>query len=333
CGDAGVREEDLDDILGLVGRQAVKEAASAVLAQDPAGAFSLVDSLVDKGQDLRRFSAELLGFFRDLLVCRISKAPERALDLPAAEAAEYKEMAANLAPEEIIRVMNLLTRLTEEMKWSANPRISLELALVKAASRPIASVEEIIAGIKGAKDILPRGRAGQAPGRVQETPPPPARQATDSAPARKAEHKGDEAYYSYSAAGKTDDGDPAADLWDRVREEIKKQSKAPLAAKMKAAAPKKVEGGVLTVVEGLIPFKPEEVELIAQAADGLGGVKVKILQQSGGKEKTLADHKKERETTKREKIKEEAVKDPIVRSALDLFGGEIVDVESEKTGS
>ncbi|MGA2193137.1 MAG: DNA polymerase III subunit gamma/tau, partial [Nitrospirota bacterium] len=120
CGDAGVREEDIDVTLGLVGREAVKEAARAVLSQDAAGTLGVVDALVDKGQDLRRFSTEILGLFRDLLVCKVSPRPDKAIDLPAPEVQEYKEMAEMLSPEEIIRVMNLLTRLAEEMKWSSN---------------------------------------------------------------------------------------------------------------------------------------------------------------------------------------------------------------------
>ncbi len=152
CGEGGVREADIDETLGLVGRAAVREAAEAVISQDPARAFELVDSLVDKGHDLRRFAAELMGFFRDLLVCRISKKPERALDLPAPDVAEYREMAKRIHPEELIRLLNLLTRTVEEIKDAANKRITLELALVKAASRPIGSVEDVIKGVKGLKE-------------------------------------------------------------------------------------------------------------------------------------------------------------------------------------
>ena len=113
CGKDGIRVEDIDDILGLVGREAVREAARAVTAQDPVSALAVVAGLVDKGHDLRRFAAELLGFFRDLLVCRITPEPERALDLTGPALDEMKAMAKAGSPEGIIRVMNLLTRLAE----------------------------------------------------------------------------------------------------------------------------------------------------------------------------------------------------------------------------
>jgi DNA polymerase-3 subunit gamma/tau len=349
CGEGGVREADIDTILGLVGREAVKEAARTILSQDPAGALMVVDSLVDKGHDLRRFATELLGLYRDLMVCKVSKEPERALDLPAAEVEEYGRMAAGLSPEEIIRVMNLLARLSDEMKWAASPRISLELALVKAASRPINSVEDILLGIKGLKEggysgmatRHPSPTAGEGQGRGERKASEPAqitapvqggKSLKDKAPEP---GENDKAYYSYTAAPKAPSAseNSAADLWDQVRDAIKKMGKAPLAAKMKLSAPGRLEGGTLTVVDRAVPpFKPEELALINQAAAKTGGFNVKVVQESGEKTKSLAEVKKDREKSRREKIKEEALADPIVKSALDLFGGEIVD-EDEKTGT
>jgi DNA polymerase-3 subunit gamma/tau len=240
-------------------------------------------------------------------------------------------MAAGLSPEEIIRVMNLLARLSDEMKWAASPRISLELALVKAASRPINSVEDILRGIKGLKE------GGYQPGPARTPAPRVSKKEERDAPADKTPGPGenDKAYYSYTAAPKTPSAseNSAADLWDQVRDEIKKMGKAPLAAKMKLSAPGKLEGGTLTVVDRAVPpFKPEELALINQAAAKTGGFTVKVVQESGEKTKSLAEVKKEREKSRREKIKEEALADPIVKSALDLFGGEIVD-EDEKTGT
>ncbi|MGC2423481.1 MAG: DNA polymerase III subunit gamma/tau [Nitrospirota bacterium] len=324
CGEGGVREADIDETLGLVGRAAVREAAEAVISQDPARAFELVDSLVDKGHDLRRFAAELMGFFRDLLVCRISKKPERALDLPAPDVAEYREMAKRIHPEELIRLLNLLTRTVEEIKDAANKRITLELALVKAASRPIGSVEDVIKGVKGLKEGGYIRSTAESSGRVMSVP--------DGCEIIAAKRDSDaEAYYRNPGEPSKPAGElSAVDLWDRIREEIKKSGKAPLAAKMKVAAPKELNNNILSVSESTLPFKPEELEAIKGAAQDLGGFKIKVINGSG-KEKTLADHKKEKEHSRKEKMRQEALSDPLVKAAVDLFGAEIVEVEDSKT--
>ncbi len=333
CGQSGVREPDIDESLGLVGRAAVREAGEAVISQDPARAIELVDSLVDKGHDLRRFTAELAGFFRDIMVCRISKNPSRALDLPAQDVAEYREMAGRIHPEELIRLLNLLTRAVEDIKDAANKRIVLELALVKAASRPIGTVEDVI---KSVREFKEGGHSGDMARSRSTGPASGASGAVVSYDNRKPEKLEAglpveaveaEAYYGNpEPPQKPLDEMSAVDLWDRIREVIKNSGKMPLAAKMKVAAPKEFKDNILTVTESTIPFKPEELEAINGAAQAVGGIKVRVINGSG-REKTLADHKKEKEHTRKEKMRQEALSDPFVKAAVDLFGAESVEVE------
>ncbi len=323
CGQDAIREADIDETLGLVGRAAVREAGEAIISQDPARAVELVDSLVDKGHDLRRFTVELAGFFRDIMVCRISKNPSRALDLTAQDAAEYREMAGKLHPEELVRLLNLLTRAVEDIKDAANKRIILELSLVKAASRPIGTVEDVIKGVRGLKE----GGAGQPASGVSgavasyDNRKPEKLEAAQPVDA--------EAYYRNPGSPQKPSGElSAVDLWDRIREEIKKSGKAPLISRMEVASPKELNGNILTVSESTkIPsFKPEEIEAIRNVAEALGGFKVKIT-NGGGKEKTLADHKKDKERSRKEKMRQEALSDPLVKAAVDLFVAESVEVE------
>jgi DNA polymerase III gamma/tau subunit len=292
-----------------------------------------------------------MGFFRDLLVCRISKKPERALDLPAPDVAEYREMAKGIHPEELIRLLNLLTRTVEEIKDASNKRITLELALVKAASRPIGSVEDVIKGVKGLKEGgysgAPASRqpvSGGSAGAAGGTASTGAATGTSGAAvseSRKVQNpeagkpaltaNDAEAYYRNPGEPLKPAGELSAlDLWDRIREEIKKSGKLPLAAKMKVAAPRDLNNNVLTVSESTLPFKPEELEAINGAAGALGGFRVRVTGGSG-KEKTLADHKKEKEHSRKEKMRQEAMSDPLVKAAVDLFGAEIVEVEDSKT--
>jgi hypothetical protein len=75
-------------------------------------------------------------------------------------------------------------------------------------------------------------------------------------------------------------GESAVDLWDRIREEIKKSGKLPLAAKMKVATPKELNNNVLSVSECTLPFKPDEIEAIKGAMEALGGFRLKIANGS-----------------------------------------------------
>jgi len=316
CGEEGVKETDIDDILGLVGREAVLQAARAIVGQDAAGALDSVDALVDGGHDLRRFAASLLETFRDILTVKVSPKSDRPLDMPVSQADEVRRLASEVSPEEILRVMNILARLADEMKSAFSQRTSLEMALVKAASRPISSVGDVLEGLKRMKDAPSAPRAC-APQTVKSAAPREIRE--------------DASYYDHPGAPEVQaEQGSAVDLWVRVREEIKQGGKAPLAAKMERAAPRGVEGNVLTIAEGFLAFRPDEAALIKEAAQRVSpGLIVKFVKGNGTKEKSLADVKKERETVKKEKFKSEALDNPVVKSALQLFGGEIVE-EGEK---
>ncbi len=306
---------------------------AAITGQDAASALEAVGALVDEGQDLRRFASELLGLFRDMLVTRVSPKPEAVLELSKGEVEELATIAAGINPEELIRVMNLLSRLADEMKWTTSPRISLELALVKAASRPINTVDEILEGIKGLKDTPAGGMAygagapAASPARAQA--PVPEKSVSPRTIREDADH------YAYpESPDKPASDNPAVELWARIREEIKKLGKAPLAGKMNAAAPKKLEGSVLSVVEGTLAFSATDLSLIKDAVSTLGlDITVKPVKGGGEKQKSLGEVKQEKIQSRHDKIRQEALQDPIVKSALDLFGGEIVEVEDEKTGT
>ncbi|MBI5695066.1 MAG: DNA polymerase III subunit gamma/tau [Nitrospirae bacterium] len=344
-GEEGVSEADIDDILGLVGREAVKGAAKAVTTQDPAEAVEVVAGLVDKGHDLRRFSTALLEFFRDILVTKVVKAPEKTLELPTSEIDEIKAIAKGITAEEVMRVMNILSRLSEEMKWSAHPKISVELALIKAASRPISSIEDVLASVSRLKDggcASTAVRETRAPGtgfgqaaHATEGPQPSAPRRSVREPLPTAD---DSAYYDSPAPSVAAGDSEATELWDQARAGIKAMGKAPLAAKMMTAAPEKVDGSQLVVVnQGVLEIKDDEVALINQALEAIKGpgftLKVTRGAGSGVKKKTLAEVKQEREVTRKDKMKSEAVEHPFVKSALDLFGGEVVDVVDEKAGT
>ncbi|HEY3347474.1 MAG TPA: hypothetical protein VGK71_07610, partial [Nitrospirota bacterium] len=340
CGADGIREEDLDDTLGLVGREAIREAGRSITGQDPAGTLAVIDSLIDKGQDLRRFSAELLGFFRDLLVTKVTPDPAKALDLPAAEVEYLKGVASGLSPEEIIRVMNLLMRLVEDMKFASFQRVTLELALIKAASRPVTSVDDILAGIKGLKDGGAVSFSAPAP-RTASAPPRHV-----SEPKRKMEAADDADHYSHPAAPEkkhahhADTG--AHEVWDAAIAELKRRREPddqiidPILGKMNGVAVVGRKGDSFEVAakfSGI--FSVEQISLIEDALSTVTGGLVKLVMHSSDKakdKKTVGEVKKEKETSRKDLIKEEVMQDPLIRSAVDLFGGEIVDIDTQEPG-
>ena len=77
-------------------------------------------------------TAEALAHFRNLLLVKTAPGQEDLLDIPADGYEQLRVQAEKFTPGEIARVISLLLAAQNDMRWTTSPRLSLELALVRA---------------------------------------------------------------------------------------------------------------------------------------------------------------------------------------------------------
>jgi DNA polymerase-3 subunit gamma/tau len=109
------------------------ELADVVAVGDARGTFDIVDRLVQDGQDLRNVTAETLAHFRNLLLVKTAPGQEDLLDIPSDGYEALRIQAEKFSPGELARVLALLLAAQNDMRWTTSPRLSLELALVRAS--------------------------------------------------------------------------------------------------------------------------------------------------------------------------------------------------------
>ena len=129
--------ETIDDavvqsLLGAPRGEVQHELADAVAVGDARTAFEIVNRLVQDGQDLRNVTAEALAHFRNLLLVKTAPGQEDLLDIPADGYEQLRVQGEKFTPGEIARVISLLLAAQNDMRWTTSPRLSLELALVRA---------------------------------------------------------------------------------------------------------------------------------------------------------------------------------------------------------
>jgi DNA polymerase-3 subunit gamma/tau len=130
---AGAIDEQV--VLSLIGsgRTDVQMAlADAVAVGDAKGVFELVARLVQEGQDLRHVTNEVLAHFRNLLLVKTAPGQHDLLDVTDQEAERLAAQAAKFSAPELGRVIALLIDAQTDMRWTTSPRLSLELALIRA---------------------------------------------------------------------------------------------------------------------------------------------------------------------------------------------------------
>jgi DNA polymerase-3 subunit gamma/tau len=131
-GGSTVDDETLRALLGTPHGEIQHEIADAVAVGDALGCFRIVDRLVQDGRDIRNVTAELLAHFRDLLLARTAPGQEDLLDVPADAYETLRTQGGKFTPAELARVLSLLLAAQNDMRWTTSPRLSLELALIRA---------------------------------------------------------------------------------------------------------------------------------------------------------------------------------------------------------
>ncbi len=95
-----------------------------------ADVFDAVGRLVESGQDLKLVVRELTGLVRDLMV--VSVDPTRLEDPELSTDAErLQALAARFSREDLLRAFDVLARAEQDVRYAAQPRYHLEMALLR----------------------------------------------------------------------------------------------------------------------------------------------------------------------------------------------------------
>src|SRR5687768_13972495 len=121
-------------LLGAVEEDALFRLCDAIVDRDTAGALLFLEELAEQGQDLGRLVVDLLEHLRHLLLVQhMGEVPD---SLPVTDEARerLREQANQLPAPTVLRLCDLLAVAVDDMRQGGDPRLPLELALVKVTS-------------------------------------------------------------------------------------------------------------------------------------------------------------------------------------------------------
>ncbi len=127
-------------LLGAVEEEALFRLCDLIVDHDVAGTLQFVEELSEQGQDLGRLVTALLEHLRHLLLVQhLGEVPD---SLPLTdETRERLRAQANQLPEPtVIRLCDLLAVAVDDARQGGDPRLPLELALIKV-TRPGADLD------------------------------------------------------------------------------------------------------------------------------------------------------------------------------------------------
>ncbi len=169
-----ITQHDVLAVLGLLAEETALQFGDAVITRDVPAALGLVTRVVEEGKDLRHVLRTLLGHFRDLLMAKTSDHPEDLLDTSEGRVEALRAQAAKTTTEEILRALNVLAAADNEARWSPQPRLALEMALIRLC-RP--EMDPTLEGLRARVQALEAGAPRPTERAVE--PPTPVQQPRD----------------------------------------------------------------------------------------------------------------------------------------------------------
>ncbi|MBV9303455.1 MAG: DNA polymerase III subunit gamma/tau [Acidobacteriaceae bacterium] len=148
CGKA-LRVEDVRALLGMFAVESLRSVAEAIHNQDSARMLDIVEELERSGQSLQHFCRELSRYWRNLLVAKISGKPNRLIAASEREQQGFLETAGLFGEEDLTRYLNLTLELYQTLQTSLQPRLHLEVGLIKLVQAGrLQSIEEALASLE-----------------------------------------------------------------------------------------------------------------------------------------------------------------------------------------
>src|SRR2546422_2880881 len=157
-------------LLGAVEEDALFRICDLIVDRDTAGALTFVEELSEQGQDLGRLVTDLLEHLRHLLlVHHLGEIPE---SLPVTEETRDRLRAQSnqLGDATVLRLCDLLAIAVDDMRQGGDPRLPLELALVKV-TRPGSDLSAESTAYR-LEQLEQRAPSGHVPGTVPVTDSP-----------------------------------------------------------------------------------------------------------------------------------------------------------------
>ena len=119
------------DILGVVQHDLLFEVVDLVHERDTQGALLFVERLSQGGTDYTQFIKDLLGHLRDLYVVKHTGEAPASIAITEEQLAELRSQAARVSTAETVAFIDLLGEALRSVRQGSDPRLELELVLIK----------------------------------------------------------------------------------------------------------------------------------------------------------------------------------------------------------
>ena len=136
--------DEIVNILGVAEDSQTLEMLKSVAAGDTAAAVSSLDYMLAAGKSIDIIIGGLIASVRNIMMCLTLKNPETVIDVGGETLDELKAAAKDFTEEKCINCIKTLSGAAADVKFSPNPRVTLEICLIKLCNPSYMQSQEVL---------------------------------------------------------------------------------------------------------------------------------------------------------------------------------------------
>ena len=119
------------EVLGAVDTEVFSKLLRKIVTEDVAGSIQQLEELIIEGRELGQFVNDFTWYLRNLLLLKGSDDMEEVLDMSSENLALLKEESEMVEAEVLMRYIRIFSELSNQVKYSSQKRILIEIAIIK----------------------------------------------------------------------------------------------------------------------------------------------------------------------------------------------------------
>ena len=133
-GDKEIDRERVLEYVGTIGEDFFIDLTELVSLRKSADALVLLNSVLQEGKDVKQLMKDWVSHYRSLLITKFVKDAEDMLNMSAENLKRVSEQSKQISLDEIDFAVTKLSKTINDARWSTNPRVLFELAIVSIAA-------------------------------------------------------------------------------------------------------------------------------------------------------------------------------------------------------
>ncbi len=148
CSDGEITHERVLNILGVVDRKIIFDISSAILNREITTLLDVIDNLYNRGHDIIKLYSTLIEHFRNLLIVKMGREITKLVDVPEHEHKKMAVQVEKISETYLTQILDILFREESVIKYSTMPKIAFETIFIKIFQiSPALSIDTLISKI------------------------------------------------------------------------------------------------------------------------------------------------------------------------------------------